>query len=95
LDSITRAIIDQHDNNDHLRYITGHPDHPPPEVDSIVPRASTTTTRPRTTTTRPRTTATTRRPTATTRRPTATTRPAPVPTTTCTTQPNGKCKNKP
>ena len=76
-----RAMIAQHDENDHLRYITGHPKTPPPPTASISrpPRTTTATTRPRTTTT--------------TRRTTATQRPAPT-TTTCPTNPSGKCKEK-
>ena len=79
-----RAMMDQHDNNEHARFDILNPDAPPAATSRITVPPRTTTA-----TTRPRTTATTRRPTPTTAR------PAPRPTTTsCERLPNGKCKKK-
>jgi len=84
IEGLVQSMIAQHDENDHLRHISGHPKAPTVVTRPIAPPQPTSTG-----TTRPRTTPTTARRTTTTRRPT----PAPAPpTTTCTTNAGGKCK---
>ena len=80
LKAANEAMMAQHDDNDHLRHISGHPRTPVVVTSPIVappPRTPTATTR-------PRTTATTARRTPTTARP--------APTTQCERLPNGRCK---